>query len=60
MARIEAIPVAAVLATPDVRDPFLDTLVADPDDHLATAAIQAVGATKLADAAANVAANGNL
>jgi HEAT repeat protein len=44
--RMEAIPVAAALAAPDVRDPFLDALVADPDDHVAAVAIQAAGATK--------------
>jgi hypothetical protein len=41
LVRIEAIPVAAALATPDMRDPFLDALVADRDDHVAAAAIQA-------------------
>lgn len=44
--RMEAIPVAAELAARDVRDQFLGELIADPDDHVGAAAIQAAGATK--------------
>jgi len=41
--RMEAIPVAAALAAPDVRDALLGDLVADPDDGVAGAAIKAAG-----------------
>ena len=44
--RMEAIPVAAELAARDVRDQFLGELIADPDDHVGAAAIEAAGATK--------------
>jgi HEAT repeat protein len=46
--RMEAIPVAAELATPDVRDALLGDLVADPSDGVANAAIKAAGDTRAA------------
>lgn len=41
--RMEAIPVVAELAAPDVRDPLLGDLIGDPSDGVAIAAIQAAG-----------------
>ncbi len=46
--RMEAIPVAAELAAPDVRDPLLADLVGDPDDNVANAAIKAAGVLRAA------------
>jgi HEAT repeat protein len=46
--RIEAIPVAAELAAPDVRDSLLGDLVGDPSDGAANAAIKAAGDTQAA------------
>lgn len=43
--RMEAIPVAAALAAPDVRDSLLGDLVGDPNDGVANAAIKAAGDT---------------
>ena len=46
--RMEAIPVAAELAAPDVRDALLGNLLGDPSDGVANAAIKAVGNTRAA------------
>jgi len=43
LVRLEAIPVIAELASPDVRDPLLNELVGDPNDIVAIAAIKAAG-----------------
>jgi HEAT repeat protein len=52
--RMEAIPVAAELAAPDVRDSLLGDLVADPGDGVANAAIKAAGDTQAAALAAKL------
>jgi HEAT repeat protein len=44
--RMEAIPVAAELAAPDVRDQFLGELIESTDDDVGAAAIRAAGATR--------------
>lgn len=41
--RMEAIPVAAALAPPDVRDPFLAALIEGPSGAVANVAIRAAG-----------------
>ncbi len=46
--RMEAIPVAAELAAPDVRDALLGDLLGDPGDGVASAAIKAAGDTHAA------------
>lgn len=43
--RMEAIPVAAALATPTMRDSLLGDLVVDPNDGVANAALKAAGDT---------------
>jgi len=43
--RMEAIPVAAALAAPNVRDSLLSDLVGDPNDGVGNAAIKAAGDT---------------
>ena len=42
---MEAIPVAAQLASPEVRDSFLGPLIDDPNDGIANAASTAAGET---------------
>lgn len=45
VARMEAIPVAAQLASPEVRDAFLGPLIDDPEDAIANTASTAAGET---------------
>ena len=44
--RLEAIPVVAALASPDVRDAFLLTFIDGEENHLANEAIKAAGDTR--------------
>lgn len=46
LVRMEAVPVVAELAAPDVRDSLLGQLIGDPEGHVADAAIRAAGVTK--------------
>lgn len=46
--RMEAIPVVAELAAPDVRDALLGDLLGDPSNGVANAAVKAIGDTQAA------------